>query len=86
VFKQDIANLRAQGKIVNISLGGAEGTINMSSLTHENAFVAHMTEIITEWGFNGIDIDYESASGIAQTMESRLAETRKRWAMASSSL
>ncbi len=64
-FKDDVAYLQGLGKVVSLSLGGAEGTITLSSSTHEDNFVSSLTAIINEFGFDGLDVDYESGSGIS---------------------
>lgn len=63
-FKQDIKVLQAEGKIFVLSLGGAEGTITLNTDTDEAAFVESLTAIIKEWGFDGLDVDYESGSNL----------------------
>lgn len=63
-FKQDIAALRAQGKPVVLSLGGAEGTITLNTDADEVNFVSSLTDIVNEWGFSGLDIDLESGSNL----------------------
>ncbi|MEZ8140592.1 chitinase [Enterovibrio norvegicus FF-33] len=64
VFKQEMAALQAKGKVFVLSLGGAEGTITLNNDTDEAAFVSSLTEIIKEWGFDGLDIDLESGSNL----------------------
>ena len=63
-FKQDIATLRSQGKIIVLSLGGAEGTITLNTDSDESNFVSSLTSIIQQWGFDGLDIDLESGSNL----------------------
>ncbi|MCG7499320.1 Ig-like domain-containing protein [Vibrio sp. Of7-15] len=63
-FKQDVATLRAQGKIIVLSLGGAEGTITLNTDQDEINFVSSLTQIIKEWGFDGLDVDLESGSNL----------------------
>ncbi|BBN80339.1 chitinase [Pseudoalteromonas sp. A25] len=63
-FKQDMQNLQAQGKVFVLSLGGAEGTITLNTDSDEANFVASLTDIINEWGFDGLDIDLESGSNL----------------------
>ncbi|WP_105903074.1 Ig-like domain-containing protein [Vibrio gangliei] len=63
-FKQDMADLQAKGKVFVLSLGGAEGTITLNSDSDEQHFVSSLTEIIQEWGFDGLDVDLESGSGL----------------------
>ncbi len=68
-FKQDIRDLQAQGKVFVLSLGGAEGTITLNTDSDEAAFVASLTAIIQEWGFDGLDIDLESGSNLLHGSE-----------------
>lgn len=63
-FKADVAALRAQGKKVVLSLGGAEGTITLNTDSDEVNFVNSLTEIINTWGFDGLDVDLESGSNL----------------------
>ncbi|USD40533.1 chitinase [Vibrio sp. SCSIO 43135] len=63
-FKQDMAALQAKGKKFVLSLGGAEGTITLNTDQDEAAFIASLTDIIAEWGFDGLDVDLESGSNL----------------------
>lgn len=63
-FKQEMAALQAQGKIFVLSLGGAEGNITLNNDSDEANFVSSLTEIIAQWGFDGLDIDLESGSNL----------------------
>ncbi len=63
-FKQDMAALQAQGKVFVLSLGGAEGTITLNNDVDEANFVSSLTDIVKEWGFDGLDIDLESGSNL----------------------
>jgi chitinase len=63
-FKADVAAKRAAGKIVALSLGGAEGTITLNNAQSEANFVSSLTNIIQDYGFDGIDVDLESGSGL----------------------
>ena len=63
-FKRDIKDLQAQGKIIVLSLGGAEGTLTLNTASDEANFIASLTAIIEEWGFDGLDVDYESGSNL----------------------
>jgi chitinase len=61
-FKDDIKLKQSQGKKVMISLGG--GGEHFALLTQEGKqnFVRTVEEICAEFGFNGIDIDFETSS------------------------
>ncbi|MGF1685394.1 Ig-like domain-containing protein [Photobacterium japonica] len=63
-FKQDMAALQAEGKVFVLSLGGAEGTITLNTDTDEANFVSSLTDVVKEWGFDGLDIDLESGSNL----------------------
>ncbi|ATB35645.1 chitinase [Cystobacter fuscus] len=61
-FKADIAYLKSQGKKVLISLGGANGTVDLATSTAKQNFVTTMQSIIDTYGFDGMDIDLEGSS------------------------
>ncbi|RKH69801.1 fibronectin type III domain-containing protein [Corallococcus aberystwythensis] len=61
-FKADIATLKAQGRKVLISLGGANGTIHLDNAAARQAFVTSMQGLINTYGFDGLDLDLEGAS------------------------
>ncbi len=61
-FKADIAYLKSQGKKVMISLGGGGQHFTLADPKRVPSFVASVTRIVEEYGFDGIDIDFESPS------------------------
>ena len=61
-FKADIAWLKSQGKKVMISLGGGGQHFTLADPKRVPAFVASVTQIVGEYGFDGVDIDFESPS------------------------
>jgi chitinase len=61
-FKADIAWLQKQGRKVMISLGGGGQHFTLADPKRVPNFVASVTRIVTEYGFDGIDIDFESPS------------------------
>ncbi len=61
-FKNDVALLQSRGKKVLISMGGATGAVDISSPADAQAFSSSMISIINEYGFNGMDIDFEGSS------------------------
>jgi chitinase len=61
-FKSDIAWLKGQGKKVMISLGGGGQHFTLADPKRVPNFVSSVTRIVTEYGFDGIDIDFESPS------------------------
>ena len=63
-LKLDIADKRAEGKIVLMSVGGATGSFRLANETKKNGFVADMKAMIQEYGLDGIDIDLEQKSNV----------------------
>lgn len=61
-MKDDIAWLKSQGKKVLISLGGGGEYFTLDQTASIPNFVNSVTQIITEYGFDGIDLDFESPS------------------------
>jgi chitinase len=61
-FKADIAWLKSEGKKVMISLGGGGQHFTLADSKRVPNFVSSVTRIVTEYGFDGIDIDFESPS------------------------
>lgn len=61
-FKADVAYLQNQGKKVVISIGGANGQVQLASTTARDNFVNSVTAIIEKYGFDGLDVDFEGHS------------------------
>ncbi len=61
-FKQDVAYLKSKGKKVMISLGGGGQFFTMPEAASTERFLASVTGIVSEYGFDGIDLDFESPS------------------------
>lgn len=61
-FKSDIAYLKSQGKKVMISLGGGGQHFTLADPKRVPNFVSSVTRIVSEYGFDGIDVDFESPS------------------------
>jgi len=61
-FKADIAYLKSQGRKVMISLGGGGQHFTLADTNRVPNYVSSVTSIVTEYGFDGIDIDFESPS------------------------
>ena len=61
-FKAQIAALQHQGKKVMISLGGGGEHFTLADPARVPNFVSSVANIVTEYGFDGIDIDFESPS------------------------
>jgi len=61
-FKSDVAYLKSQGKKVMISLGGGGQHFTLADPSRVPNYVSSVTQIVEEYGFDGIDIDFESPS------------------------
>lgn len=61
-LKADIAQLKSQGKKVMISLGGGGEFFKLDNAQDIPNFVNSVTSIVTEYGFEGVDIDFETPS------------------------
>jgi chitinase len=61
-FKSDVDYLHSLGKKVLISIGGANGQVRLETTSARDAFVSSMRSIITQYGFDGMDIDFEGHS------------------------
>jgi chitinase len=63
----DIAAKRAEGKKVLVSIGGANGTIDLSSTANVNRYVSSMGNLIDTFGLDGVDIDLEAGLNVQNT-------------------
>ena len=58
-FINDVKTVHARGQKVVISIGGEKGNVDFSSAANASSFVTSMTEMMRDYGFDGIDIDLE---------------------------
>jgi chitinase len=61
-MKDDIAWLKSRGKKVLISLGGGGEYFTLAQEASIPTFVNSVTQIVAEYGFDGIDLDFETPS------------------------
>ncbi len=57
-----IDSMKAKGKKVVISIGGATAQVILNDASQMNTFVSSMTSIINTYHFDGIDIDLENST------------------------
>ncbi|GAA3579757.1 hypothetical protein GCM10022222_75720 [Amycolatopsis ultiminotia] len=53
---------QAQGKKVLISIGGANGQVQLTTTAARDAFVSSVSAIIDKYGLDGLDVDFEGHS------------------------
>jgi chitinase len=61
-LKGEIAGMQSQGKKVLLSLGGGGQFFSITTPDALGRFVSSVTNIVRQYGFNGVDIDFESPS------------------------
>lgn len=61
-FKADVKYLQSRGKKVMISLGGGGQHFTLANPARVPTYISSVTKIVEEYGFDGIDIDFESPS------------------------
>jgi hypothetical protein len=61
-LKADITFMKSKNKKVMISLGGGGQFFSLSTPQSTTTFVSSVTEIVSQYGFDGVDIDFESPS------------------------
>src|SRR4051794_29834204 len=61
-FLAAIRAKQAAGAKVLISIGGANGQVQLTTTAARDAFVSSVEAIIDRWGLNGLDIDFEGHS------------------------
>ncbi|MGW7285150.1 chitinase [Streptomyces sp. NPDC054847] len=61
-FKAAVKAKQAAGKKVLISIGGANGQVQLATTGARDAFVTSVSKIIDDYGLDGLDIDFEGHS------------------------
>lgn len=61
-FKDDIAYVKSKGKKVMLSLGGGGKFFSLVAPESTATFVASVSGIVSQYGFDGIDMDFETPS------------------------
>ncbi|WP_131738475.1 chitinase [Actinomadura roseirufa] len=74
-FKADVAALHAKGKKVILSVGGEKGAIRVGDSSSAATFASSVSGLMTQYGFDGVDIDLENGLSPAP-MEQALRQLR----------
>ncbi len=61
-FRSDIQLLQSRGKKIIVSIGGQDGQVQLNSTSARDKFITSMIAIIEDYGFDGMDIDFEGQS------------------------
>lgn len=61
-IQADLAQLKSEGKKVVLSIGGANTTVELNTEADKQSFISSVAGIVTQYGFNGIDVDFEGSS------------------------
>ena len=61
-FKAQVQTLQSQGRLVNISIGGATGPVVLHTAAERDTFAARLVSILSYYEFDGVDIDLEGSS------------------------
>jgi len=61
-LQADIAQMKSKGKKVMISLGGGGQFFSMEKPESVTTFVDAVSKIVSQYGFDGVDIDFETPS------------------------
>ena len=62
MFTSDVAYLHSIGKKVIISIGGANGLVQLTTTGARDNFVNSVNSIISTYGLDGLDVDFENQS------------------------
>ncbi|GEM56601.1 hypothetical protein B0A58_05565 [Flavobacterium branchiophilum NBRC 15030 = ATCC 35035] len=61
-LKNDISILKEQGIPVIVSIGGQNGHVELNTIAQKQTFVNGIKSIIDQYGFDGLDLDFEGGS------------------------
>ncbi|GAA3756468.1 hypothetical protein GCM10022270_13870 [Terriglobus aquaticus] len=65
-FKAEIDELHSRGKKVLISLGGGGQNFQIRTPEAQQQFLDSVTQIVQQYGFDGVDIDFEAPSIVTE--------------------
>jgi len=61
-IQSDVQILHSRGKKVLLSVGGANGHVELRNATERQEFVDSVTAVIRQYGLDGLDVDFEGQS------------------------
>lgn len=61
-LKGDISYMKSKGRKVMLSLGGGGKFVKLDTPESTAAFVSSVSDIVSQYGFDGVDIDFETPS------------------------
>lgn len=61
-IQSDVQILHSRGKKVLLSVGGANGHVELRNATERQQFVDSVTSIVRRYGLDGLDVDFEGQS------------------------
>lgn len=61
-IQSDVQILHSRGKKVLLSVGGANGHVELRNATERQQFVNSVTSIVRQYGLDGLDVDFEGQS------------------------
>jgi chitinase/chitodextrinase len=61
-IQSDVQILHSRGKKVLLSVGGANGHVELRNATERQEFIDSVTAIIRQYGLDGLDVDFEGQS------------------------
>ena len=61
-FISQLQTLQNQGRKVLLSIGGASDPVKLDNVSERDIFVSSVNDLIDNFGFDGIDIDFEGSS------------------------
>lgn len=61
-LQSDVQILHSRGKKVLLSVGGANGHVELDNATQKQQFIDSVTALISQYNLDGLDIDFEGSS------------------------
>jgi len=78
-LKQDITTVKAEGKKVIVSIGGANGSFKLNSISDKNIFVTKIKDFIISYKVDGIDLDLERSVYMCPSVNQTITNPAPQW-------